>query len=162
MKMKVAYTLLGLVLGVLITVGVVIGGKAFAVKQETDKQYEYAKTHAQKKVDLPLEGMTDIHKNIRNEFYSAEQNINEKKTVDKQIKKIEKKINDYDKKVIIKEGKSEIINRYLTALDDLKDVNEKVSKGQHVNKGIIDDIRDDLKENQMKIAKLEKEYEKVG
>ncbi|MBG9206956.1 hypothetical protein H0243_14270 [Staphylococcus sciuri] len=162
MKMKIAYTSLGLFLGVLITVGVVIGGKAFAAKQETDKQYEYKKTHAQKKADLPLEGMTDIHKNIRDEFYSAEQNINKKKTFDKQIKKIEKKINDYDNKVIIEEGKIEIINGYLTALDDLKEVNEKVSKGQHVNKGIIEDIHYNLMENHRKIAKLEREYEEVG
>lgn len=159
MKTKVYYMLMGMVLGALIMGGIGMTGKAFAMKQEADKQSEYEQAHTQKKADLPLKTLTESHKDVRNEFYSAEQKINENQSVDKHIGKIEKQVKDYERKVIIKEGKSDIVNGYLTALDDLKEANDNVKKGEQTNKGIIEDIHYNLMENHREIAKIERDFE---
>lgn len=160
MKSKVYHILLGVFLGVLVTVGIGMTSKAFAMKMEGDEQREYEKAHTQKKLDEPIKSITERHKEIRDEFYSAEQKINENQSVDKHIRNIEKQIKDYERKIIIREGKSEVINGYLTALDDLKEVNENVKKGEKGNKAIIEDIHYNLMENHREVAKIERDFEK--
>jgi len=159
MKKRVFDVLLGIAIGVLVTVVIGITGKAFAENQEAKEQSDYEKAHTQKKPDLPLKTLTERHKDIRNEFYSAEQKINENQSVDKHIKNIEKQIKDYERKIIIKDGKNEIVNGYLTALDDLKEANDNVTKGEKTNKGIIEDIHYNLMKNHRAIAEIERDFE---
>lgn len=159
MKQRIYYVLMGVAIGVLVTVVIGMTGKAFAEKQEAKKQSEYEQAHTQQKGDLPLKTLTDRHKGIRDEFYSAEQKINENQSVEKHIKKIEKQIKDYERKVIIKDNKNEIVNGYLTALDDLKEANDNVTTGKKTNKGVIEDIHYNLMKNHREIAEIERDFE---
>lgn len=156
MKDKIGYSILSLLLGVFITVCVFMGGKVLALKQELNKQNEYITTQTKEKEfnEKDFKDMTKINENIRNEFHNAEKSINNRRTIDNRIKNIEKKIKEYDKKeynkeVITKAEKREMINRYFKSLDDLKEVNTKVSKGEHIKQSIIDDIHDNLMVSQI-------------
>lgn len=165
MKTKLLYGAIGLVIGVLITAGITLSAQAYAKKKEADEQFNYSGAKPIKMSELPkdephLKSMEDRFKDVRNEFNSGKAKIDEKESADKNIANIEKQIKFFEKHNTIKQGRTDVIDGYQTALADLKEANEKVKKGEHINQSIFDDMQYNLMETHRTITKMEQSAER--
>lgn len=101
--------------------------------------------------DDMVEGTPEMHDKIKDEFYKAEQKIEDKQNIDENIANIEKKVTQFSKQSVNFEDKRKVLAGYETVEENLKEANENVKNNKATDERVIEEANYNLMENQRQI-----------
>ncbi|MFW3619644.1 hypothetical protein [Staphylococcus caprae] len=112
-----------------------------------------AEAYVSEKDAIIGDGAFGDDREIRYKMFDAEKKIKDGKNIDKDIKKINKKISEFNKNTVNFKTKKNVLAGYVSAEEDLRELNDKKSTKNKYQKELMEDMKENLTYSKRELGK---------